>query len=191
MIELPGLTNQSIVVLANYRSGSTAFCDYLSKTTGAQNFDELFQDGKDFSFYEKIKHNRFIIKIQPNQIPQQYWPELVANCFVIGLYRKSMLDQISSFYLGHCTGTWHYQTSQTGAYTVNIDRLDLEDQCRYLLEMNQQYQANRHYCNIELAYEDIIQDLKISDYKRYPKPNNFDQLICKVQEFLQTGTINE
>lgn len=191
MINLPGLNNQSVVVLANYRSGSTAFCDYLCKTTGVQNFDEVFHAGRDFSFYEKIKHQRFIIKIQPNQIPQQYWHELKANCFVVGLYRKSMADQISSFYLGHRTGTWHYQTDNHSTYTVDIDRLDLENQCRYLLEMNRQYLSNRHYCDVELAYEDIVQDLAISEYKIYPKPDNFDQLMSKVQEFLQTGTINE
>ena len=53
--------DKTILVFANYRTGSTALCDWLSKKTGLVNYDEAFHPlGVTNSNY---KNKKCIIKI--------------------------------------------------------------------------------------------------------------------------------
>jgi LPS sulfotransferase NodH len=174
MIVVPD--DQSILVLASYRTGSTALCDYLAGQYKFKNYDELFHRTKPTDLYETRRNNKSIIKIMPDQIPEKYWDELL-NYYIIGISRKSVIEQITSFYICHMTHVWHYtNTDLLGEYQVRLDQVQLENTCRYILDMNKGYQNLKHLCNQEIIYEEVNLLFNQSKYKVYNKPVNYNEI---------------
>jgi LPS sulfotransferase NodH len=185
MLDFP--TNKTILVLASYRTGSTALCNLISKQTGLLNCDELFHFGVN-SKYEEYRNQNIVVKIMPNQVPPLYWEELIKKSFVIGISRLSIREQIASFYLGHRTKHWHYfkkSNNHEHDYTIEIDRYDLEDQIRYILKINDTYQKQFvPLVNMEFTYEEIKSELAESDYVTYVKPVNYKELLTSIDNLL-------
>lgn len=168
---------QSIVLLSSYRTGSTALCRLLSTCLKLPNLDELFHRANDPATYGDYKKQSCVVKIQADQIVQPYWNDLTFNAYIIGLSRRSLLDQIASFYCCHVTGVWHRYTNQARQeYKIEWTKYDLEDQCRYIIEMNKRYQDLRHLCSQEFVYEDICDELQNSGMEKMILPSNYAQL---------------
>ena len=175
---------QNIAVLSNYRSGSTAFCNVLSKQTGYRNVDEYFHRTNDYSGFLKLLDSNIIVKIMPDQITHQYWQYILDHFYIIALNIRNLVDQITSFYICHKMQIWHRKkNSITINYSVEIDRLELEDQCRYILDLDLQYQKLKKYGAIEVMYDDL--DLSKSDYDYYNHPDNYDEIKKQVCKFLK------
>lgn len=173
--------NQSIVVFANYRTGSTALCNWLSKTTGFANHDEAFHPN--FLARKNIDPNKkFIVKIMPDHVVPAEFENLIKNSFVIGLQRKNLAEQIASFYICDQTHRWHQNKYQKVLdYEVPIDDLQIEDQVRYILKMQLRYDKLPYDKNTEIFYEDITELLQQSSYAVYHKPKNYQDLIGRVE----------
>ena len=178
-------TNTSIIVLANYRTGSTALCNILSKNYKIQNYDEFFNTTK-----PDILNEKFIIKIMPDHNIPKSFNEKFNDSFVIGLKRKSLVDQIISFYICHMTQVWHYKNiSQNMYYEIKIDELEIINQSRYILKMTENYNNNNLRKDLEIYYEDIIDIIEHSDYTIYPKPANYVELFTVVTSKLKGATV--
>ena len=178
-IEVPD--NQTILVFANYRCGSTALCDILSKQTGLPNLDELFhpRNNRKFDYINKTG----IIKIMPDHPLPQDFDTLLQKSFVVGIQRKSIVNQIASFYIAHRQHVWHVKKNQpSSSYTVEIDKLDLKDQIAYILLTQQKYNRYNFPIDLVLYYEDIIHNLGASTYDVYHKPDNYDNLIKLIKQ---------
>jgi LPS sulfotransferase NodH len=187
MLDFP--TDKTILVLASYRTGSTALCNLISKQTGLLNCEELFHHGVNPE-YEKYRNRNqnIVVKIMPNQVPSLYWEELIKKSFVIGISRLSIREQIASFYLGHRTKHWHdfkKSNNRKHDYTIDIDRFDLEDQIRYILKITDMYQKQFvPLLNMEFKYEEIKLELAESDYVTYVKPINYEELLTSIDNLL-------
>jgi hypothetical protein len=180
------LDKKSILVWSSYRTGSTALCDYFSKLYGIKNLDEIFHCTNKPANYEKYKNINVVLKVMPDQVPEKYWQDLTSQYNIVGLTRKSITNQIASFYVCHMTGTWHFNRySKTEEYLVDIDNEELENQCRYILKMNQLYKDLKPACDLELVYEDIIDDLQKTYFVVYKKPKNIEQIVDKINKFLE------
>lgn len=177
--------DRSILVLASYRTGSTALCDYLASQHKFKNYDELFHKTKPTDLYETRRNNKSIIKIMPDQIPEKYWNELL-NYYIIGISRKSVIEQITSFYICHMTHVWHYtnNTNLSGKYRVHLDQEQLETTCGYILDMNKGYQNLKHLCNQEIIYEEVNLLFNQSKYKVYNKPVNYNEILDAIKYIL-------
>ena len=185
MLEFP--TNKTILVLASYRTGSTALCNLISKKTGLLNCDELFHPEYDPKLYEQYQNQNIVVKIMPDQVPTLYWKELIKKSFVIGISRLPIQEQIASFYLAHRTKHWHFKKSNNNEhdYTIDIERFDLEDQIRYILKMNDIYQQQFvPHVTMEIKYETIKSELDESDYVTYIKPVNYKELLTTIDTLL-------
>jgi len=186
-LNLPKGSN--IAVLSNYRSGSTAFCNILSKHTGNRNVDEYFHQTKDYSDFLKLLKSNIIVKIMPDQTAHEYWQYILDHFYIIALNRRNLIDKITSFYICHRTKIWHRKkNSITANYSVEIDRLDLEDQCRWILDLDLQYKKLKQHAAVELMYEDL--DLSESDYDYYNRPDNYEEIQKHVYEFLKENVPN-
>ena len=171
-------TNESIIILANYRTGSTALCNWLSKKFNLFNLGEAFHPigGKSV-----VSNKQYIIKIMPDHIVPLNFVNYSNNAYVIGLKRKSLIHQVSSFYISDKTRIWHYKKDNLcNDYTIDIDPLGIEDQIRYILKMTQLYDNNILKKDLEIYYEDIVQEISNSEYKIYPKPRNYDELLSQI-----------
>lgn len=177
--------DKSLVVLASYRTGSTALCDLLAKKYMIKNFDEVYHlrfpwRTKQFNIW-RARNYKTIIKIMPDQMPPHKEQEKIfADAFVIGITRRDVVAQIASFYICHITQHWHdFKNNIAKNYIIDIDKFELENQVRHIVNMNSQYQllAQQH-CMIQYYYEDIKDKLLDSDFITYHKPANYDE-ICQ------------
>jgi LPS sulfotransferase NodH len=175
--------NRPILVFANYRCGSTALCDILSKQTGLPNLDEMFHPVHKQQF--DYQTNNCIIKIMPDhQLPGDF-DTLLQRSYIVGIKRKSIVNQIASFYTCHRTHIWHVKKNQTvDSYAVDIDNLDLEDQIAYMLSMQKIYDNYQFEKHTELYYEDIKNELNQSVYNEYTKPTNYSELVALIEQLL-------
>ena len=176
-------TDKTILVFANYRTGSTAFCDWLSKKVGLINYDEAFHP---FS-QQKIdyKNNKCIIKIMPGHTLPMDFDDLVKKSFVIGIQRRSLIEQIASFYICDKTRHWHqHKNERTYKYQIEIDMLGIEDQISYILEMQEDYKKLPYLKDLEIYYEDIGGLLNESKYAESPKPSNYNELLSTVESLV-------
>ena len=178
--------DKPILVIANYRTGSTALCNLIAKQTGHINLDEHFHPKFD-QLYELWKDKLTVIKIQPDhQIPLDQWNELLNKFYIVGITRRDIVEQIASFYLCHRTQIWHEKKSSdlVGDYLIDIDRYDLEDQIRYIHDTCNKFQNLIPYCNELFYYEDIRNYLNESDFRIKSKPSNYNMLIDKIKELI-------
>lgn len=178
--------NNSILVLSNYRTGSTALCEYLSNHTNLINLDEIFHRLNNHNEFEKYKNSKIIVKIQPDQIDNIYWNYLIESCFIIGLIRKDIVAQIASLYICDITQHWHDQKNKKNKkYNVDIDIDKIENQCRYIINMNLCYNKLKHLTKIELVYENIVPLLGTTSFSPYTRPENYNEIIEKIKVFLR------
>lgn len=181
-IQVP--TDRSIVVFATYRSGSTAFCDYLSRLTGFPNYDELFHPS--IPIEKRLWRKKFqtpcIIKIMADhKVPKEY-ESLVAHAFVISLTRRSIIEQTASCYICSQTGHWHDTVNDSAAdYAVAINDYDIEDILNYMLKVRDLYKNNKIKKDVVLYYEDIKTDLTNSKFVNFKRPTNYQELVDRVE----------
>lgn len=178
--------DKSLVVVASYRTGSTALCDLLAKKHNIKNFDEVYHNcfpwrTQEFNFWQK-KNHKSIIKIMPDQMPKfSVQKKIFADAFLIGLYRRDVIAQIASYYVACTTMSWH--NNATDDYYVDINLEELENHCRFIKRSNGAYQqVFKNLCNIEIAYEDIADQLNESSFRTYHRPLNYNEIVARVQE---------
>ncbi len=179
--------SKNIVVLASYRTGSTALCDVLSKTHKVINLDEYFHYKKYIRYTHKgFPYNEgYVIKIMPDQVIEPLFSQLIKQSEVYGIYRKNIVEQIASYYIVMKNiKKWHNKKGDklTDDYEIEYDVKELKRVMNQVPFYNRLYQEQfKHLCHKEFAYEDIRGNLlKSSSYDVYKKPTNYDFLITKI-----------
>jgi len=177
-----------IIVIANYRTGSTAFCDIVANTTGLLNVDEIFHRAVDKTTYKKYHDHGCVIKIMPDQFDHPAVDSLLQTSWIIGITRRDIVAQIASFYICHMTGQWHnLKNTSTKNYNVPIDKDELENQVRYIVDMNSKYQIlSEQYCTQQYYYEDINTKMTNSKFTVFHKPFNYRDICSMVVEILMS-----
>lgn len=128
MIEV---TKFPVLIVANYRTGSTALCEYLAAKYNLKGFPESHYEPEKFdillSMIESGQTN-FIVKFMPEQLAEYkvYQDLLASDCFKIKLSREDKLGQIVSYYIAYETQRWHESANTRPAnYTVPINDYDV------------------------------------------------------------------
>ena len=186
--------DRGLVVLGNYRSGSTALCDILHQSTGYKNLDEVFHFRGRHGGYEDYQTHLLsgelaIIKIMPDQIPpEQYWGELFGNNTIIGIYRRDRVAQMASWCQAYASNVWHNQRRDP-VKTRNINHMLNSDQilsqARKLIKFYKEYVQCRRFMNMEFCYETIQAGLVESCYDAMPKPEQYEDLVAQCQSLLE------
>jgi LPS sulfotransferase NodH len=181
--------DKHIVVYSNYRTGSTAFCDFLSKETGLVNHDEVFHSNIPFK-KQHLTQSPSIFKIMPDHIVPAEFTDLVSNGFKIGIKRRSLVDQIASYYICHMTKIWHYKQDDilnNGMYNIEIVDTELVNVITYILELHDTYHTSGIQKDIEFYYEDVLDIFSGSKYIRYKKPDNYQILSQRIAGLLNSA----
>lgn len=180
--------NNKIIVLASYRTGSTALCDVLSKQFKAKNHDEFFHACRNQRGYDTIKLYNYIIKIMPDQVMEPYFSELIKISKIYGIYRKDIVAQIASYFIAMKRNVWHnIKFQDTENYELPYEEQNLETVSKRITDLNETYKnIFRPLCHVEFAYEDIEQSLlKVSNYKVYNKPKNYNDIINSIKKYIK------
>jgi LPS sulfotransferase NodH len=180
-----------IVVLSNYRTGSTALCDYISKQLGYKNVDELFLVGDNIQGWKTYVENTLnqdnvVMKVMPDQLMSPYWQKAVERGYMIGLTRSDKVEQIASMYISHMSDRWHEKWGfPLEEYTVEIDEEQMHNIGCHILAMDARYEFLKKFCQFELRYEDLGILLCESEYKKITKPSNYEEILYAAIDFLK------
>jgi LPS sulfotransferase NodH len=179
---------QTIIVLANYRTGSTALCDLLSQRTGLPFLGEVFHHIEDRRPVKNFKpSNPSIIKIMPNHMPpEELQTELFGNSYMIGLYRQDFAAQILSFAIAHQIGKWQQEKGQDPIVTgdIQIPNKMLGWYCKELGQHQTQWNYCRPFFDTTLCYEQLIPDLQHSIYDMTPQIDSYKQKLNYIRGIL-------
>jgi predicted DNA-binding ArsR family transcriptional regulator len=140
-------TSSPIIIVANYRTGSTALLDHIRNSTGLRAFSEPCLRIEDPDRSADVYR---IIDNQKNDLEYEFVTEYLAKgrtdyclkfiahdwckhgiyvaCmeapgYKIRLYRENKIKQIASFYIAHMTSIWH-QSNQKEFLRVRAEYLN-------------------------------------------------------------------
>ena len=128
-----------VIIVANYRTGSTVYATHLAKHYNVTLFLEPWHQKrnrgphwgphvnglkKDFYNHYHSNDNRYILKFMPDQINKftPYDKLLKSNCYKIKLYRESDIDSVVSKYVASMKEKWWTSSDESvQKYTLDID----------------------------------------------------------------------
>jgi len=167
-----------ILVLTNYRTGSTNFCKYLAEQNNYTNCDELFHQLRNDQQEENINflknNSQTVVKVMPDQILNaknsnllELLVELSEKIYV--LVRKDLYNQCKSYYVAlQLENHWHDNFKSTKEITYNKDHwehsmLFILDQQKKLIEIVK-----------TLPNFELIHTHQIPDSVKYHRPVKWD-----------------
>lgn len=181
------ITRWPALILANYRTSSSALCYGIALENSIKSFVEptITQErSQEFLEYYKI-NDQYIVKFMPDQVNQfvPYQELLASDCYKIKLTRNNKALQIASHYIASVRNKWWTTSKEeqtnyfipiiTEQINQSIERIQLVD------SMLDSYSG----FDIEVTSEDIgiIDEI---DRAHSRKPSNFEHLINIIKERL-------
>jgi len=121
--------NFPILLLSNYRTGSSALVRILGRKYNLEVFSEPHLDTEQLANLKKyIKNGKsdYIVKFMPDYLKTVPVYNYIynSNCYKIKLTRNDKIAQITSFYIAKMTKVWNNvpgMARRPENYTVNID----------------------------------------------------------------------
>ena len=134
-----GINKWPVIIVANYRSGSTVYATHLANLYGVPYYLEPWHTKqnrgkhwgphvnglkKDFYNHYHSNDNRYILKFMPDQINKlnPYDKLLKSNCYKIKLYREDEIASIVSQYISIMRRKyWTTSNEITKNYSLEIN----------------------------------------------------------------------
>jgi len=186
--EIPDHWN--IVLMANYRTGSTAFGNLLSKITGLPFLGEVFHYNPSSRPCAYDPAQQSIVKIMPNHMPpEDQWDSLFNNSYVIGLYREDVAAQVLSYAIAYRVGKWQQERNADSVFTNRDFALQLTNGqivpfVNTIRETMAIWNDCKEYFDTTVSYEKIEPDLSGSDIDRFPKITAYDEVLSRLREIV-------
>ena len=196
MIDI-NVTKFPIVILANYRTGSSALAiniakkynlKYFSEPCHSDNIDKLdFHKMEFMRFYTQHFNSDFLIKFMPSQIScfNPYEEILSKKKFLIKLRRHNKVEQIASFYIANKRKKFFkLKTEKIEKYSVSIDTEMLKECCQSILRNEYLLNSLPYKEDMNLVYEDLgfISD---TDHDLSDQPENMEEIKEEIRKILR------
>lgn len=176
-----------IVIVANYRTGSTTYSNVIANQYNLVNFPEPHYQPEHFKQLSTMvleSKSNFVLKIMPDQIKKNliYQQVLDLDCYKIKLTRENKVEQIVSHYIARLTNKWNSSNPATRGqvYHIPIMKVELTKVIEYILEMDQHLDRLSINFDQELTYESILESIKNTNFGGLPKklipPSNYEEL---------------
>lgn len=182
MIEI---TRWPVVILANYRTGSSVLCRKLALDNNVPAFIEpAVTEQRQKEFLDNIL-DKFVIKFMPDQVASfaPYQQLLDADTFKIKLKRKDKAEQIASHYIAKVRDKWWTTIDDAEKdYFLAVDNEKLEESIEHILKVDTMLDQFVGF-EAELFFEDLGY---IDDVDRKPalKPKNMSRLLDIIKKKL-------
>ena len=181
-------TKRPIVILSNYRTGSTALADEIHRFLFVHNFSEPHLDTEIFNELKnslESKRSNFVLKIMFDQINNFYQEILNLDCFKIKLTRKDLIKQITSNYIAQITNKWQREITDPimEEYSLDINYAYIHNSIDIILNCDQASKNLDIKYDMELYYEDIKFN-NIALLKTIP-PKNFREIELAIIKIIQ------
>jgi hypothetical protein len=181
-----------IVILGTARTGSSVLTNHLAlkypKLRLWSEPDHKSETLCDFIEYAKIS-DEYIVKILAsslNKYPIWFIRLKLLNkaCHLIKLKRRSIIDQVASYYIASERNIWYYYNHDFNNWKnsitpINIDREIIEGMITLIKTDTQKIEPL--LCDDTYFYEDIQDQLDAPDLKT-PKPINYIDLLKNIED---------
>lgn len=176
-----------IVIIANYRTGSTAYSIMLANQYNLVNFAEPHYQPELFEQLSTMmleSERNFVLKIMPDQIKENliYQQALDSDCYKIKLTRENKVEQIVSHYIARLTNKWNSSNPNIRGqmYNVPVSKVELANVINYIQKIDQQLDNLNIKFDQELTYESILESIENATVNKLPKklipPSNYEEL---------------
>lgn len=179
-----------IVIVANTRTGSSAYSEYLSTSNNITNWQEPSLNPNTFEQFKNYakEHKDYVLKIITYQIPNNslYQSILADKSYKIKLTRQNKVDQIVSHYIADYTAIWNSNNkfARGPKYSVKIDRELINKAMNTVIKNDSIFDTLNVKFDEELIYEDIVKIIDPNTFgtQKIIPPVNYDLLRTTVQE---------
>ena len=182
-----------IIILATARTGSNVLANHLSlkypKLRLWSEPDNNLETLSDFIEFAKIK-DEYIVKILVSSLhkyPIWFIRLKLCNraCHLIKLKRKSIIDQVASYYIASDRDIWHY-TPEFNKWKdlmtpINIDKKIIEG---VITTIKIDIQKIEPFLCDEIYFYEDIQDQLDAPHLKTPKPINYIDLLKNIEDLL-------
>ena len=186
------ITQFPILILANYRTGSTALLHSMASEYSLERFSEPHLSPASMQeLSDKIenKQNNSIIKFMPDQIAEyqiyQYFYN--SDCYKIKLQRRDKLAQITSLYASLISGKWHESklVPSTRKYSIPFNDEVADRAIEQILHNDKLFEEMDIKFDQELFYEDL--NLENTPFiSKLPRLINHNKIYLYLEHKLQT-----
>lgn len=185
VIDIP--TDRDLVMLATYRTGSTAFLELVARHHGLTNLDEALHPTKSTNWFKLQYRSYSAIKIMPDHVSHPDSNRLLNDSYVISISRRDVVAQITSLYIAGITQMWHRKSSDhpSQSYTVKLERDIMENEIRYITKMNQeQNDLIKKFSTCHFYYEDLLECLSSTSFRPMYSPSNHEQIYQWIKNWM-------
>lgn len=176
--------NFPILLLANYRTGSSALVQIIGEQQNLEVFREPHLEEEQLQkLQKKIKagDTNFIIKFMPDYIEkfQEYKDIYNSNCYVIKLSRRDKISQVTSYYVASITNRWNNpRREKLYPFTIDIDDMLIDRAIERIFNVDALLDNSKFSKHI--VYEDI--DFKNAKMDKLLPPDNYETLYSYIAE---------
>lgn len=155
------IKTKPIIILANYRTGSSALCWSIGELNKIESFREpvtAFRNTSSEFLKQYYKNNNYVLKFMADQINlfKPYQELLKSDCFKIKLTRENKLDQITSCYIASVRNIWGTLDSDIKQpYVIPIYKDRIKDVIRSLRHVDDILDTIDIKFDMELTYEQL------------------------------------
>lgn len=178
--------NLPILLLANYRTGSSALVKVLGSKYNLPVFGEPhIWENKLLDLRAKLKQkdNKFVIKFMPDYIDKipEYKAIYNSNCYKIKLTRQDKVAQVTSYYVAKMTNIWNDYGAEKHEvpYTVPIEEKVILESINRITTVDNFLSSTRTKFDECLTYEDL--DLADATIHKLMSPENYNELYSYVK----------
>lgn len=182
------ISKHPVIILANYRTGSSALTYKLAELNNIEAFVEpsIKEERQDkFKYHQEIS-NSYVVKFMPDQLEgNEYYKKLLISpsSYIIKLQRKNKIEQIASYYVAKQTKKWwSLKDEPEEKYFVSIDLNELNFAIDYILKIDRMLDEHKSF-NLQLYYEDLgfLDNLKLN-LRLTSKPLNYQRLLDTIKK---------
>ena len=184
-----------IVIICNYRTGSTAYSAILADQHNFINFSEPHYDPvlvEQLSTLLAESKTNFVLKIMPDQINLNpiYQQILALDCYKIKLTRNDKVEQIISQYIAKMTNKWNSPDPAVRGqvYKIPVVKSELIRAIDFIQEVDQLLDNLDINFDKEITYEsinNILQDAELDGMsKKLIAPSNYEELKQQTAQLL-------
>lgn len=183
-----------ILILANYRTGSSSFNHILSHNNNLDKFNEPHYEPDQMTILaDKVENNEnnFSVKFMPDQINdyQIYQTIYSSDCYKIKLQRRDKIAQIASYYIACVSGIWHSENPMIRGEKclIPIYQDDINYSINKILDNDKMLDEMNVNFDQELYYEDL--NLENSNAVKLNFPGNYNGICLYIKNQLKKQKI--
>lgn len=179
--------NGTVLIFANYRTGSTALGMLISGVKHMINFTEILDkhDQQLQQAEQLIENNgRFCASIMPGEyvVFRDSFLNHIQS-YKIHLTRKNKIDQISSLYVSSQLAKFQcFKNEQIPSYSLTVDGDIIKAQIGIIKNLDSIAENTKINYNVTVDFEDIRPLLSHTDIKEFVKPSNFEEIQLAVEK---------